>query len=97
MPELRLSVNHGIDDECSPRDAGGASVPERELLDFIRTVTKLLGPSSTRVLTEIWLDEVACMDCTPVPGSLDWRMVSLAASTKLASQLIASQLRGLSD
>jgi hypothetical protein len=97
MPELRLISNDGVGYKYSPRDDENVSAPERELLDFIRAVTELLGPSTTRVLTEIWLNEVACMDCTPGPGSLDWRMVSLAASTKLASQLIASQLRGLSD
>lgn len=97
MHELQLSSNNGIGYKHSPRDGDSVSVPERELLDFIRAVTELLGPSSTRALTEIWLNELACMECTPGPGSPDWRMVSLAASTSLAGQLIALQLRGLSD
>lgn len=71
------------------------STPERELLGFIDPVARLIGLDSTRVLTEIWLDELACMDCMPEPDSKDWRIVSLAASTKLASKLIALQLREL--
>ena len=97
MHELLLSSNVRIAYEHSSSDRDNASVPERELLGFIRAVTELLGPSSTGALTEIWLNELACMDCTPGPGGPDWRMVSLAASTSLASQLIASQLRGPSD
>jgi glyoxylase-like metal-dependent hydrolase (beta-lactamase superfamily II) len=52
----------------------------------------LAGPGSTRALTELWLYELACMDCVPEPNGGDWRTVSLAASTKLASKLIALQL-----
>ena len=96
MPEVRMSSNDAIATEHPPRDGENVSVPERELLGFIRAVTEFLGPSTTSVLTEIWLDELACMDCTPGPSSLDWRKVSVAASTNLASRLIASQLRGLS-
>jgi hypothetical protein len=97
MRELPLRSDDSVSYELSQPDGESVSAPKRELLSFIRAVTELLGPSTAGVLTEIWLNEVACMDCTPRPGSLDWRMVSLAASTKLASQLIASQLRGLSD
>jgi hypothetical protein len=92
MPELRLIANRGIGYQYSPQDGEKISAPERELRDFIRAVTELFGPCMTGVLTEIWLNEVACMDCTPGSGSFDWRIVSLAASTNLASQLIASQL-----
>lgn len=91
MPELRVSCNDGVGYEYSTRDGKNVSVPERELLDFIHAVTELLGPSITGVLTEIWLNEVACMECAPGPGGLDWRMVSMAASTTLAGRLIASQ------
>lgn len=71
------------------------STPERELLGFIDSVAKLIGLDSTRVLTEIWLDELACMDYMPEPDSKDWRIVSLAASTKLARKLVALHLTGL--
>lgn len=97
MSDPRLSSNDRVGYHYVPRDSENISVPERELLEFIRAVTEMLGPSIASALTEIWLNEVACMDCTPGPRSLDWRKVSMAASTKLASQLIASQLRSLSD
>jgi hypothetical protein len=76
-------------------DGWAASAPELELLNFINSVATLIGPGSTRFLTELWLDELACMECIPEPDSRDWRAVSLAASAKLASELIALQFRSL--
>ena len=71
------------------------SGPKGELQNFICTVVGMLGPTADRFLTEIWLEELSSMDQIPEPGSSDWQMVSLAASTRLASRLIASQLRSL--
>jgi hypothetical protein len=79
----------------STQDGGASSAPERELLNFIDSVAMLIGPASTHILTEIWLDELACMDCIPEPNSSDWRMVSLAASARLASKLMSLQHRAL--
>jgi hypothetical protein len=76
-------------------DGRAKSAPELELLNFIDSVAMLVGPGSTRTLTEIWLDELACMDCIPEPNSSDWRMVSLAASARLASKLMSLQFRVL--
>lgn len=76
-------------------DGRAASAPERELHSFIDSVAKLIGLDSTRVLTEIWLDELACLDCAPEPDSNNWRVVSFAASTKLATKLIDLQLTRL--
>ena len=70
-----------------------ASAPQNELMNFIRNATGLLGPRSTSFLTELWLEELANLDRLPEPNSSDWRMVSLAASTKLATRLIALQLK----
>jgi hypothetical protein len=75
------------------QDGGASSAPERELLIFIDSVTMLIGLGSTHILTEIWLDELACMDYIPEPNSSDWRMVSLAALATLASKLMLLQLR----
>jgi hypothetical protein len=75
--------------------SAASSAPERELLIFINSVAMLIGPGSTHILTEIWLDELACINCIPEPNSSDWRMVSLAALTTLASKLMSLQLRVL--
>jgi hypothetical protein len=81
MPELRLSQNsEALAPSTRVRDI--VSVPERELLSFIDTVVNLLGPGATSLLTEIWLDEPACLDCLPSPNSSEWRLVSLAASAR---------------
>jgi hypothetical protein len=70
------------------------SEPERELCAFIHSMASLVGPDAINSLTELWLDELACMDCTPGPHGPAWRSVSLAASVKLLSRVIAAQLSG---
>jgi len=64
-------------------------LPQRELLGFINTVSEMIGPESNGLLREIWLNELACMDCMPEPSSSEWRLVTLAAFRKLAMRLIA--------
>ena len=63
------------------------SVPERELLGFVSAVTELLGAEQTRVLTDIWLDELASMEAMPEPMSTQWRLVTLGAWARLARRL----------
>ena len=63
------------------------SVPERELLGFIHAVTELLGTQQASVLTEIWLDELACLEALPEPTSTQWRLVTLGAWARLAERL----------
>ena len=74
----------------APSPAGGAPVnmAEHELLAFINTVTDLFGPDQNKFLTEIWLDALAAMDRMPGPASSDWRLVTRAASVRLANQLL---------
>jgi hypothetical protein len=64
-----------------------SSVPERELLGFVSAVTELFGAEQTRVLTEIWLDELASMEAMPEPMSTEWRLVTLGAWARLAGRL----------
>ncbi len=93
MSEHRLIPDLERFDNLSMRAGEVIPVPKRELLDFIGTVVSILGPGAKSYLTEIWLDELAYMDCPPVPTSPDWRRVSLAASARIASRLIEVQLR----
>jgi len=94
MSELRLipgpmsiETHDGIG-----RDA--VSEPERELNRFIDSMTSLIGPGLSRSLTELWLDELACMECIRGSEGFNWRSVSVSASARLASLVIASQLSG---
>lgn len=64
-----------------------SSEPERELLGFVSAVTELLGAGQTRVLTEIWLDELASMEAMPEPTSTQWRSVTFGAWARLARRL----------
>jgi len=95
MPDLQLNETRVLLASAGRGDSEAISEPERELHSFINSVGELIGPGWTRTLTEIWLDELACMDCIPEPISEGWRIVSLRASASLASKLIASQLGDL--
>jgi hypothetical protein len=95
MPGLQLNETRVLLASAGRGDSGAISEPERELLSLINSVGELIGPGSTRTLTEIWLDELPCMDCIPGPVSKGWRVVSLRASASLASKLNASQLGDL--
>jgi hypothetical protein len=92
MSQLLLTPCHGRVESNSAISDDSLSEPERELHGFIHSLASLIGPGATKSLTELWLDELACMDCIPGPHSPDWRLVSLAASVKLACRVITSQL-----
>jgi hypothetical protein len=70
------------------------TLPERELLSFVKAVTELLGAEQTRVLTDIWLDELASMEAMPEPSSAQWRLVTIGAWGRLAGRLFDVCLNG---
>lgn len=72
----------------SPTSRAAANLAERELLMFVNSVTDLFGPDQNKFLTEIWLDALASMNCMPGPTRPDWRLVTVAASVRLATQLL---------
>jgi hypothetical protein len=94
MPQMRLTRGHERVESHSTIGDESLSEPERELRGFIHSMTSLIGPGADNSLTELWLDELACMDYIHGPHGRDWRSISLAASVKLASRVIASQLSG---
>jgi hypothetical protein len=64
------------------------TVAERELRSFVGSVIDLLGSEGAKFLEDIWLDELAEMERTPEPTSPQWRLVSIAASSRLAGRLV---------
>jgi hypothetical protein len=94
MSELRLIQSEELIEKAAAIDRKRMSEPERELNSFVNSMASLIGPEASRSLTELWLDEVACMECIPGSESFNWRSVSVSASVKLASRVIASQLSG---
>ena len=94
MPESGMSPGRFVAVGVSMRSDEPRSAPQRELHQFISAVDDLiLRSNSTHFLTEIWLDELARMDCTSSSTVRNWRLVSLAASERLIQLLVESQLR----
>lgn len=94
MPQLRLIPNFQSIEKPSAINRGPASEPERELNNFIDSMMGLVGAGASGSLTELWLDELACMDWMPGSEDFNWRSVSASASVKLAGRVIGSQLSG---
>ena len=69
---------------------------ERELAAFIGAVTELFGPQQARLSAEDWLDEAELIDSPSRSTSRDWRVVTVAASSRLANRLnVALHRHGL--
>ena len=64
------------------------TMAERELRSFVGSVIDLIGSEGAKLLEDIWLDELAEMERTPEPTSPQWRLVSIAASSRLAGRLM---------
>jgi hypothetical protein len=62
---------------------------EREFSAFIRAVKELLGPNQAQLSAVDWLDELELMDRQRGSTSRDWRVVTIAASARLANRLNA--------
>jgi hypothetical protein len=92
MSEFRLTPSHESIEKTPAIGGEPVSEPGRELNNFINSITSVIGPGASRSLTELWLDELACLECIPGSESFNWRSVSLSASVKLASRVISSQL-----
>ena len=74
--------------ECIAGCEQPITVAERELRSFVGSVIDLLGLEGAKLLEDIWLDELAELERTPEPTSPQWRLVSIAASSRLAVRLI---------
>ena len=64
------------------------TVAEREPRSFVGSVIDLIGSEGAELLEDIWFDELAEMESTPEPTSPQWRLVSIAASSRLAGRLM---------
>jgi hypothetical protein len=92
MSQFRLIPSRESTEKAAAIDRELASEPQRELNSFINSMTSLIGPGASRSLAELWLNELACTERIPGSEHFNWRSVSLSASVKLASPVIASQL-----
>jgi hypothetical protein len=74
--------------ECIAACEQPITMAERELRSFVGSVIDLLGSEGAKVLEDIWLNELAEMERTPELTSPQWRLVSIAASSRLAGRLL---------
>ena len=72
-----------VDSDCS-----SVSCAERELRNFIHSVSDLIRAEEGAFLREVWLDEVASLARTPEPTSTDWHLVTIGAYLRLAQHLV---------
>jgi hypothetical protein len=78
-------------DFTTPGCSDFATMAERELSAFFRTVTKLFGSEQAEVCAEDWLTELSESD--RLPSSIrEWRAITAKASNRLASRVTPSSL-----
>jgi hypothetical protein len=65
------------------------AMAERELGAFIAVVTESFGRDQAMISAEDWIEELLLTDSLP-STTRDWRRVTVASSTRLASRMNAS-------
>jgi hypothetical protein len=90
MHETQTRVVDELTNSDGPTFAKLMTMAERELGSFISAVTELFGSEQARLAAEDWLDELALMEALPGLTSRDWRLITIAASARLANRVNAS-------
>lgn len=80
-------------DNHTPTCALMVTTAEQELAAFVAAVTELYGSEQAGFSAEDWLEELALRDSLPTSTTRDWRLVTVAASARLASRLTLAQRR----
>ena len=66
---------------------------EQELAAFVASVRELHGFGQAMLSADDWLEELALMDRLPGSTTDGWRLVTVAASARLASRVTLAQRR----
>ena len=90
MHETQTRVVDELTNSDGPTFAKLMTMAERELGAFISAVTELFGSEQARLAAEDWLDELVLMETLPGLTSRDWRLITIAASARLANRVNAS-------
>ena len=90
MHERQKRVVDELTNIDGPTFAKLMTMAERELGSFISAVTELFGSEQARLAAEDWLDELLFMETLPGLRSRDWRLITIAASSRLANRVNAS-------
>jgi hypothetical protein len=89
MHETQMRVVDELTNSDGPTLANLMTMAERELGAFISAVTELFGSEQARLAAEEWLDELVSMETLPELTSRDWRVITIAASARLANRVNA--------
>ena len=90
MHETQTRVVDELTNSDGPTFAKLMTMAERELGAFISAVTELFSSEQARLAAEDWLDELVLMETLPGLTSGDWRLITIAASARLATRVNAS-------
>jgi hypothetical protein len=66
------------------------TIAKRELGAFISAVTEVFGSEQARLAAEDWLDELVLTEAVPGLTGRDWRLITIAASARLANRVRTS-------
>jgi hypothetical protein len=69
---------------------------ERELAEFIKSVTERFGPEQVGAAIGDWLEEADLIDAPPLSISRNWHAVTVAASARLSNHVDVPQNRQIS-
>jgi len=87
MHETQTRFVDELTNSDGPTFANLMTMAERELGAFISAVTELFGPEQASLAAEEWLDELLLMEALPGLTSRDWRLITIAASARLANRV----------
>ena len=89
MHETQTRVVDELTNSDGPTFAKLMTMAERELGAFISAVTELFGSEQAGLAAEDWLDELVLIEALPGLTSRDWRLITIAASARLANRVSA--------
>jgi len=87
--ERQTRVGDELPNSDGPTFAKLMTMAKRELGAFISAVTEVFGSEQVRLAAEDWLHEFLLMETLPGLTSRDWRLITIAASARLANRVNA--------
>ena len=84
-------VSYGSSKNSNPRSVGLMKSAEQELAAFFNAVKQMFGREQAELSAEDWLHELAKSD-GPLSSTRDWRLITVKASTRLATRVNVSSL-----
>lgn len=90
MHKTQTRVIDELTNSDGPTFAKLITMAEHELGAYISAVTELFGSEQVRLAAEDWLDELVLVEAAPALTSRNFRLITIAASARLANRVNAS-------